>query len=47
MKYNYLNKLFNLEKKNVVIIGAGGHICSKLAEGFYNCGETCSFGHKI
>lgn len=38
MKNNYLDKIYNLKNKNVVIIGAGGHICSKLSEGFYNCG---------
>ena len=38
MNKSYLDKLHNLKNKNVVIIGAGGHICSKLAEGFYNCG---------
>ena len=38
MKNNYLDKIYNLKNKNVVIIGAGGHICSKLSEGFYSCG---------
>lgn len=34
----YINELFNLEKKIVLIIGAGGHICSALAEGFARSG---------
>ena len=37
---SYLYKLFNLQNKNIIIIGAGGHICSKLAEGFYKCGSN-------
>lgn len=35
---NYLNNLFNLEGKIALIIGAGGHICSALAEGFAKSG---------
>ena len=31
---SYIEKLYNLESKVVVIFGGGGHICSKLAEGF-------------
>ena len=34
---SYLSKLFDLKNKNVVIIGAGGHICSQLAESLAKC----------
>ncbi|MDC0226845.1 SDR family oxidoreductase [Alphaproteobacteria bacterium] len=33
---NYIDNLFNLKNKNVVIIGAGGHLCSQMAFGFAN-----------
>lgn len=35
---SYIEKLFNLENKVAVIIGAGGHICSELAKGLYLSG---------
>jgi NAD(P)-dependent dehydrogenase (short-subunit alcohol dehydrogenase family) len=34
----YINKLFNLEAKVAVIIGGGGHICSKMAKSFARAG---------
>lgn len=34
----YLNKLFNLESKVVVITGAGGHLCGEMARGFAKAG---------
>ena len=34
----YLNQLFNLEDKVVVITGAGGHLCSEMARGFARAG---------
>ena len=33
---NFIDELFNLRNKNVVIIGAGGHLCSQMAHGFAN-----------
>ena len=30
---NYLDNLFNLKGKNAVIIGGGGHLCSRMAAG--------------
>ena len=36
---SYLEKINNLKDKVVVIYGGGGHICSKLAEGFLNSGS--------
>ena len=33
----YLSKLFSLKNKNIVIIGAGGHICSQIAESLAKC----------
>ena len=27
----YIDKLFNFKNKNVVITGAGGHLCSEMA----------------
>ena len=38
MSSNYLNQLFNLEKKVVVITGAGGYLCSEIARGFAEAG---------
>ncbi len=37
---SYLEKIFNLQGKVVAVIGAGGHICSALAEGY--AGAGCS-----
>ncbi len=34
----YLNKMFNLENKVAVVIGAGGHLCSEMARGFVRAG---------
>ena len=34
----YIDKLFNLDCKVVVVIGAGGHLCSEMARGFANAG---------
>ncbi len=34
----YMNKLFNLDGKVAVVIGAGGHLCSEMARGFANAG---------
>tara|TARA_Y100001970_G_scaffold199595_1_gene242781 strand:- start:15842 stop:16624 length:783 start_codon:yes stop_codon:yes gene_type:complete len=31
---NYIDQLFNLKNKTVVIIGAGGHLCSEISIGF-------------
>ena len=36
---SYLDKINNLESKVVAIFGGGGHICSKLAEGFLKAGS--------
>ncbi len=36
---SYLDNLFNLKEKVIVIFGGGGHICSKLAEGFLLAGS--------
>ena len=36
---SYLDDLFNLKEKVIVIFGGGGHICSKLAEGFLLAGS--------
>lgn len=35
---SYIDNLFGLKNKVVAITGGGGHICSKLAEGFANAG---------
>lgn len=35
---DYLNNLFNLEGKVVVITGAGGYLCSEMARGFARAG---------
>ena len=35
---SYLNQLFNLQNKVVVVIGAGGYLCSEMARGFANAG---------
>jgi NAD(P)-dependent dehydrogenase (short-subunit alcohol dehydrogenase family) len=35
---SYLEQIFNLQDKVVVVIGAGGHICSALAEGYASAG---------
>ena len=34
----YIDKLFNLDCKVAVVIGAGGHLCSEMARGFANAG---------
>ena len=34
----FINKLFNLENKVAVVIGGGGHLCSKMALGFAQSG---------
>ena len=34
----YLNKIFNLENKVAVVIGAGGHLCSEFSRGFAHAG---------
>ena len=34
----YIDKLFNLDGKVAVVIGAGGHLCSEMAKGFANAG---------
>ncbi len=34
----YLNKLFNLEGKVIVITGAGGYLCSEMVRGFARAG---------
>ena len=36
---SYLERLNNLDSKVVAIYGGGGHICSKLAEGFLKAGS--------
>ena len=36
---SYLESLHKLDKKVVAIYGGGGHICSKLAEGFLKAGS--------
>ena len=36
---SYLEKINNLENKVVAIYGGGGHICSKIAEGFLKAGS--------
>lgn len=33
-----MNKFFNLENKNAVIIGAGGHLCSEISSTLAYCG---------
>lgn len=35
----FLNKIFNLKDKTVVVTGAKGQLGSKICEGFYNCGS--------
>ena len=35
---SYIERLFNLQGKVVAVIGAGGHICSALAEGYASAG---------
>lgn len=35
---SYLEKLFNLEGKVAVVIGAGGHLCGEMARGFAKAG---------
>lgn len=35
---SFLNKLFNLDGRVVVVTGAGGHICSEMARGFAQSG---------
>ena len=35
---DYLNRLFNLEGKTAVVIGAGGHLCSEMARAFARAG---------
>ena len=34
----YIDKLFNLDGKVAVVIGAGGHLCSEMARGLANAG---------
>ena len=34
----YIDKLFNLDGKVAVVIGAAGHLCSEMARGFANAG---------
>ena len=34
----YIDKMFNLNGKIAVVIGAGGHLCSEMARGFANAG---------
>ena len=34
----FLNQLFNLQNKVVVVIGAGGHLCSEMARNFSRAG---------
>ena len=36
----YINQLFNLSKKNVVITGAGGHLCGEMARGLAQAGAS-------
>ena len=36
----YVSDLFNLKNKNIVIIGAGGHICSQIAKSLSKCGTN-------
>jgi hypothetical protein len=36
----YINQLFNLSKKNVVITGAGGHLCGAMARGLAQAGAS-------
>ena len=35
---SYLDEIFNLQGKVAVVIGAGGHICGALAEGYARAG---------
>ena len=35
---SFLNQLFNLQNKVAVVIGGGGHLCSKIAKGFARVG---------
>jgi len=35
---SYLDKLFNLEGKVAIVIGAGGYLCSEMARGFARAG---------
>ncbi|MBH09538.1 MAG: gluconate 5-dehydrogenase [Candidatus Marinimicrobia bacterium] len=37
---NYLNQLFGLSNKIVVVVGAGGHLCSEMAQGFAKAGSA-------
>ena len=34
----YLETIFNLSNKTVVLTGAGGHLCSAMARGYAYCG---------
>jgi NAD(P)-dependent dehydrogenase (short-subunit alcohol dehydrogenase family) len=36
----YINQLFNLSKKNIVITGAGGHLCGSIARGLAAAGAA-------
>lgn len=36
----YINQLFDLSKKNVVITGAGGHLCGAMARGLAQAGAA-------
>ena len=36
----YINQLFDLSKKNVVITGAGGHLCGEMARGLAQAGAS-------
>lgn len=36
----YINQLFDLSKKNIVITGAGGHLCGSIAQGLARAGAA-------
>ena len=44
MQADYLNKLFNMNHKVIVITGGAGYLCSTMAEAFISvrlCSHNC------
>lgn len=37
---SFIDNLFNLENKNIIILGGSGHLCSEFCEAFIRCGSN-------